>query len=78
MAIKFYGLARQMDKKGINKGELQQLIGSSSATIAKLSNNEYVALAVIDKICQVLNCQPGDIMEHVADEPIQEQQTTDN
>ena len=70
MAIKFYGLARQLDKKGMNKGELQKKIKTSSATIAKLSNHEYVALAVIDKICQVLDCQPGDIMEFVPDDKI--------
>lgn len=56
----------------MNKGDLQEAIGASSATIAKLSNNEYVALAVIDKICQVLECQPGDIMEFVPDEDPEE------
>ncbi|HHX60330.1 MAG TPA: helix-turn-helix transcriptional regulator [Epulopiscium sp.] len=31
---------------------------------------------VADRVCQVLGCQPGDIMEHVPDEPMPEQQTT--
>lgn len=69
MAIKFYKLVRELDKKGMSKGDLQKAIGASSATIAKLSNHEYVALSVIDKICQALECQPGDIMEFIPDEP---------
>jgi len=69
MAIKFYKLVRELDRKEMSKGDLQKAIGASSATIAKLSNHEYVALTVIDKICQVLECQPGDIMEFIPDEP---------
>lgn len=81
MAIKFYGLTRELDKKGMNKGELQKAIKASSRTIAKLFSNEYVALDVIDRVCQVLGCQPGDIMEFVPDKPTakdQQQQTIDN
>lgn len=65
MAIKFYKLMDLLNRKGMSKGELQEKIGASSATIAKLSNNEYVSLNVIDKICQALDCQPGEIMEYV-------------
>ncbi len=68
MAIKFYKLIREMDKKNMNKGDLQESIGASSATVAKLFNHEYVALSVIDRICRALDCQPGDIMEYVPDE----------
>lgn len=67
MAIKFYGLERQLDKKGFSRGDLQKKIGASSTTIAKLSRHEYVSLSTIEKICRVLDCQPGDIMEHVED-----------
>jgi len=37
----------------------------SPATMAKISKNEYVSLEVIDKICSAMNCQPGDILEHI-------------
>nr|DAU09553.1 MAG TPA: Cro/C1-type HTH DNA-binding domain protein [Caudoviricetes sp.] len=29
--------------------------------------NQYVSLEVIDKICDVLSCQPGDLIEHIPD-----------
>lgn len=66
--IAYYKLMDLLNRKGMPKGELQEKIGASSATIAKLSNNEYVALKVINDICKVLEVQPGDIMEYVPDE----------
>lgn len=65
--IAYYKLMDLMARRNISKGHLQEAIGSSSATIAKLSNNEYVALKVIDDICKFLKVQPGDIMEYVPD-----------
>lgn len=41
------------------------MTGISSATMAKLNTNEYVSLEVIDKICAALDCQPGDLLEHI-------------
>ncbi|MEG2234292.1 MAG: helix-turn-helix transcriptional regulator, partial [Oscillospiraceae bacterium] len=29
--------------------------------------NEYVSLEVIDKICNVLECKVGEVMEHIPD-----------
>lgn len=44
------------------------MTGSSSATMAKLNTNEYVSLDVIDKLCTALGYQPGDLLEHIADQ----------
>lgn len=65
--IKYYRLLDLLNRREIGKEELRQRINISSATIAKLSKHEYVSLEVIDKICNELQCQPGDIMEHVPD-----------
>lgn len=65
--IKYYKLLDLLNRKEIGKEELRQRIGISSATIAKLSKHEYVSLEVIDKICNALNCQPGDLMEFIPD-----------
>lgn len=68
MAIKFYKLMDLLNRKGMSKGELQALAGISSATMAKVSANKYISLEVVDKICKVLDCQPGDIMEYIPEE----------
>lgn len=51
----------------IKKQDLLKMTGISSATMAKLNTNEYVSLEVIDKLCTALECQPGDLLEHIAD-----------
>lgn len=52
-----------MEQKNITKTELRENVKISTATLAKLSKNEPVAMKVIENICNFLNCQPGDIME---------------
>lgn len=52
-----------LEQKKITKTELRENIKISTATLAKLSKNEPVAMKVIEDICDFLNCQPGDIME---------------
>ena len=54
-----------MNRNGIGKEELRKKIEVSPATMAKISKNEYVSLEVIDKICSAINCQPGDILDHI-------------
>ena len=66
--IVYYKLDRLLEEKGIKKIDLQKEINASPSTMANFSKNKYVALSIIDKICQVLKCQPGDIMEWVENE----------
>lgn len=67
MAIKYYKLLDLLNRANISKEELRVKIEVSSATMAKLSKNQPVSLDVIDKICATLNCQPGDILEYIAE-----------
>ena len=67
MAIKYYKLLDLLNRSNISKEELRVKIEVSSSTMAKLSKNQPVSLDVIDKICATLNCQPGDILEYIAE-----------
>jgi len=69
MSIKYFKLLDMLNKRDMSKGELQKMAGFSSATMAKISSHRPVNLSVIDSICKALNCQPGDIMEYVEDQP---------
>lgn len=55
-------------KQNKNKTELQELINCSSSTITKMGKNEYVALDVLDRICNNLNCTIDEVIEHIKDE----------
>ena len=52
-------------EKDMTRQELRRLAGMSSSTIAKVAKNENVNTDVLLKICEVLCCSFGDIMEAV-------------
>lgn len=50
-------------QKGMSKAQLRKEADISSATLTKLNKNEVVALTVLVKICKMLECDIGDVME---------------
>ena len=62
--ISYYKLHDILKRRGMTKDQLRKAIGASANTITAISKNEPVSLKTINKICKVLNCQPGDILEY--------------
>lgn len=67
MAITYRKLWHLLIDKGMNKSRLRDS-GIHSATIAKMNKGQAISTETIDKICALLDCQPGDIMEYAEDE----------
>ena len=63
MAISYNKLWKLLIDKGYNKTKLRERTGMSSSTMAKMVKNQPVALPVLTKICEELECDIGDIME---------------
>ena len=63
MSVQYNKLFDLLKERKISKTDLQKELGVSSATVARLSKNEAISLKVIEDICKLLHCQPGDIME---------------
>ena len=63
MAISYNGLWKILLDNGMKKGDLKRRTGISSGTIAKMTNGEAVTLTVLEKICNELNCDIGDLVE---------------
>ena len=63
MVISYNKLWKILIDRGMKKKDLINLTGISSSSMAKLSKNEIVSLEVIIKICHVLNCNIGEIMD---------------
>jgi len=63
--ISYKPLEKTLIDKDLNKSDLARIIGASSATIAKFSKNEYVSLKIIDVICDKLECEIEDVIEHI-------------
>lgn len=58
-----------MAKKKIGLAELAQAVGITNANLSILKNNKAKAIrfSTLEAICQVLECQPGDILEYRED-----------
>lgn len=72
MPISMTKVQEWMDKRGLKKYDLRKM-GFSPNIIDKvlsgpLSKSRRVDTETISRLCEILNCQPGDIMEYVAEE----------
>ena len=63
MDVCYNKLFKLLIDKNIKKTELRKMTGISPNTLTKLSNHEFVSMEVLVKICRVLNCDVGDIIE---------------
>ena len=55
-----------MAKRKMSSNELAQKIGITNANLSILKTNKDKAIrfSTLDKICEVLECTPGDILEY--------------
>lgn len=44
------------------------MAGISASTIAKLGHDEYVSLAILERICRALRCEIGDVVEFTGED----------
>lgn len=68
MAITYNGLWKLMIDKNLQKKNLIEDLNISSATIAKMGKGESVSIDVLERICEYLNCNIGDIMSFTKSE----------
>jgi DNA-binding Xre family transcriptional regulator len=66
MPVKYDKLFALMKERGINKRYLRTH-GIHAAVVDKLIKSGTIDTTTIGKLCSLLNCQPGDIMEYVPD-----------
>ena len=63
MVISYNKLWKLLIDKKMNRRDLKEVTGISTATIAKLGKGENVTTDVLLKICNALGCDISDIME---------------
>lgn len=63
MPINYDKLFSLMEKKGIKKFDLRKM-GISPTIVDRLVKNTDVNTSTIARLCAILDCQPGDIMEY--------------
>lgn len=66
-AISYDKLWKLLIDKKMNRTELKEKSGISTASLAKLGKNENLTTSVLIKICNALDCNIGDIMDVIDD-----------
>lgn len=68
MALRFK-LKVLLAMRDMTQKELAEQTGIRPPTVSAIATGkiQLFPVSAIDKICHVLQCQPGDIMEHVED-----------
>lgn len=72
MKISYKKLWIELIKRDIKKSDLRKLTGLSAGTITKLNKNEPVSVTVLLTICEVLQCDIGDICSAVLENTVTE------
>ena len=68
MSISYKKLWKLLIDHNMNKSDLGKAAKMSPNTIAKLGKNETVSLDILVRICEVLKCDIGDIVEVIPGE----------
>lgn len=63
----------ELARRKMSVGDFAQRVGISPANVAVLKNGraKAVRLSTLEAMCEVLDCQPGDLLEWVSDTPPQ-------
>ena len=67
-------LDRVMADRKMSLNELSERVGVANVNLSKLKNGRVSAIrfSTLEAICDVLDCQPGDILEYRRDEDAKE------
>ena len=63
MAVSYNKLWKLLIDKGMTKTELRIATDMSTTTLAKLGRNETVSMDILLRVCKILECDIGDVME---------------
>lgn len=64
--IVFEDILGMLSEHGWSSYRLRKEKALSESVITSLRNKTSITTATIDKLCELCNCQPGDLMSYVA------------
>ena len=66
MPIKYkINVLEALKEKGYNTGKIRKDKIMGEAMLQKIRSGQMVSWATLETICELLNCQPGDLVEYV-------------
>ena len=64
MAVSYNGLWKLLIDKNMKKMDLVEEVGISRSTLVKMCKGEAVSMSVLEKLCDKLDCDFGDIINY--------------
>ena len=72
MAMCYKKLWKLLIDRDMTRADLRGKTGLSPATLAKMSRGAAIGANVLERICETMQCNVGDIMDYVPDEEFAE------
>lgn len=63
MDVCYNKLFKMLIDEGLKKKDFREKVGISQTTMAKLSNNEYVSMDILVRICRKMDCTVDMILD---------------
>ena len=67
MPVSYDKLFELMAQRGVKKIDLRTKYKLNPKTVDSLTKNKSVTVDTIMTLCEIFDCQPGDLMEYVKD-----------
>ena len=67
MALSYDRMRRLLVEKNMSMVELRKAANIAPNIMTKLRRDETVAIEILERICQILECDFGDIMEYIGE-----------
>ena len=68
MAISYNKMWKLLIDKNMSTADLRKIANIAPNTMTKLRRNEPVNLTILSRVCTVLQCDFGDIIEYIPEE----------
>lgn len=70
-------LDRVMAEKKITSAELAARVGTSTVNLSNIKNGKIrgMRFSTLEALCQVLNCKPGDLIDYVTPEELEQERS---
>lgn len=66
--VSYKPLWETMESQGISTYTLIEKYGINSRTINNMKHNKGITVYTLERLCNILNCKPNDILEFISDE----------
>lgn len=71
MAMCYKKLWKLLIDRDMTRADLREKTGIAPATLAKMTKGEAIGANVLERICETMQCDVGDIMSYVPDVSVQ-------